>query len=60
MSESKSCFGCKNNASYQDHESWEMPHITWWVFACAARPNVANLKQFPFEKTECPDWEPTA
>lgn len=37
-----------------------MPHIYWWEHACDARPRVANLKQFPFEKTKCAEWAPEA
>lgn len=56
----KSCYGCKHNGSYREQESWEMPHINWMVYICSARPGIANLKQFPFSKTNCSKWEETA
>lgn len=55
-----SCYTCKHRHSYKETESWEMAHIYWWVHICDARPKVANLKQFPFNATECEKWEPAA
>lgn len=56
----KSCYGCTHNKSYREQESWEMPHINWMVYICAARPGIVNLKQFPFSKTNCSKWEEKA
>ena len=53
-----SCYTCKHRYSYKETESWEMPHILWWIHICDARPNIANLKQFPFNTTKCEKWEP--
>lgn len=30
-----------------------MPHIFWYIRTCDKRPSVSNLKQFPFQNTEC-------
>ena len=57
MPEQKSCYSCKFRHSHKETESWEMPHIYWWVHICDARPKVANLKQFPFNVTKCDKWE---
>ena len=53
-----SCYTCKHRHSHREIESWEMPHIYWFVHICDARPKVANLKQFPFNVTKCEKWEP--
>ena len=52
-----SCYTCKHRHSYRETESWEMPHIFWYEHVCDARPTIANLKQFPFTKTDCPKHE---
>lgn len=54
---SNCCYNCKNYHSYKETESYEMPHIFWYVFICDARPSVANLKQFPFKNTNCEKFE---
>ena len=43
-----SCRNCRYYHKYKDIESWEMPHIFWWVHQCNARQGIENLKQFPF------------
>ena len=58
LREMNSCFTCKHRHSHKKTESWELPHIFWWEHACDARPGIANLKQFPFNKTECKEWKP--
>lgn len=52
-----SCYTCKHRHSYKEAESWETPHIFWWIHICDARSTVANLKQFPFNQTKCQKWE---
>jgi len=52
----KSCYTCTHYDSWKEYESWEMPHINWRVYACSARPSIVNLKQFPFEHTNCKDF----
>jgi len=47
--ENKSCFNCVH--IHKETESWEMPHIFW--YECSARPQNAQLKQFPFFNTKC-------
>lgn len=59
MRTGKSCWTCKHRESFREEESWEMPHIWWWVHLCHARPSIANLVQFPFEQTTCQKYEPT-
>lgn len=49
-----SCWKCKHFG--REEESWEMPHIWWYV--CEARSGMANLTSFPFFKTKCPKWVP--
>lgn len=44
-----SCRDCKHFKIESD--GWEMPHIAWP--ACSARPQMANLKSFPFMVTAC-------
>ena len=53
-----SCFTCKHRHSHREIESWELPHIFWWIHSCDARPVIANLKQFPFKNTNCKEWIP--
>ena len=53
----KSCYTCRHYHSWEDYESWEMPHIKWIVYVCDARPTVVNLRQFPFENTKCNLYE---
>jgi len=53
-----SCYTCKHRHSHKETESWEMPHIFWWEHSCDTRPNIANLKQFPFKQTQCKEWIP--
>jgi len=52
-----SCYTCKHRHSHKETESWELSHIFWWVHICDVRPNVANLKQFPFSNTNCTKHE---
>jgi hypothetical protein len=44
-----SCRRCAH--LHQEHECWEMPHITWWE--CSKRPGFTNLPSFPFFHTKC-------
>ena len=53
----KNCFSCKHYHFHREEESWELPHIFWYVYACNVRPTVANLKQFPFHNTNCNKFE---
>lgn len=48
-----SCRDCKH--MHVEYESWEMPHIKYPV--CVARPQMSNLKSFPFMVTTCPQFE---
>lgn len=48
-----SCRSCEHYSAHKETESWEMSHIAWWVHICDAKPNVSNLKQFPFQNTKC-------
>ena len=41
------CRHCDRDWDGEDH------HITSEWFTCSARPNIENLKQFPFQKTNC-------
>lgn len=52
-----SCRNCRYYHKYKDIESWEMPHIFWWVHQCNARQGIENLKQFPFLNTSCKFYE---
>lgn len=52
-----SCYDCRHYHGYKDIESWEMPHISWWVHHCNARQGIENLKQFPFLNTSCKSYE---
>ncbi len=52
-----SCYSCRHYHGYKDTESWEMPHISWWVHDCNARQGIKNLKQFPFLNTSCEYYE---
>lgn len=50
----KKCTDCRHyffDEEYSDH------HLLASWCECSARPNVANLKQFPFQKTECAKFE---
>ena len=47
-----SCGNCGNFV--RETESWEMPHIYW--YECAARPGMANLRNFPFRNTKCKEF----
>ena len=49
----KSCFTCIY--LFRETESWEMPHIYWYV--CDILPQNAMLKQFPFKRTKCKKWK---
>jgi hypothetical protein len=53
----KSCYNCENYHAYREEESWEMPHIFWYVYVCDVKPTVVNLKQFPFRNTTCTKHE---
>lgn len=53
----KSCYTCKHRSITRESESWELDHIYWYVHECAVRPSIANLKQFPFNKTNCSKHE---
>lgn len=51
--EMNSCYSCKHYGSYKEVESYEMPHIFYYIYSCKARPANANLIQFPFRNTKC-------
>jgi len=53
----KSCKGCSHLEFLEDCDS--DGYITGSWFVCNARPNVSNLKQFPFKKTTCSAHAPT-
>ncbi len=48
-----SCYSCKHYDSHKEIESYEMPHICWYIHSFDARPANANLIQFPFRNTKC-------
>lgn len=56
----KSCFDCKHYHAEKEIESWELSHIFWWEHSCSVRPNISNLKQFPFSNTTCQKFERTS
>lgn len=56
----KSCFDCKHYHAEKEIESWELSHIFWWEHSCSVRPNISNLKQFPFSNTTCQKYERTS
>jgi hypothetical protein len=48
-----SCSNCRH--LWKEIESWELSHI--WGWKCEAKPNMSNLKSFPFKRTKCKSFE---
>jgi len=55
MTKLNSCAGCRHIEA-EDEQDSDGHIIGGWVI-CTARPRVSNLKQFPFKKTSCKDYE---
>lgn len=50
-----SCTDCRHYHYEEDNMDGYV--LSAWL-ECDARPTVANLKQFPFKKTECESFAP--
>ena len=48
------CMNCAH--FFVDGEGWELPQFDYPN--CLKRPDMANLKSFPFERTKCPSFTP--
>lgn len=51
----KSCCNCRHFEADKEDGNEGMGE---WYVTCLARTSVSNLKQFPFKKTHCADFEP--
>jgi hypothetical protein len=48
----RKCLNLKHQADCEDH------HITASWVECVARSGIENLRQFPFENTNCGEFSP--
>ncbi len=48
---------CTDCVHYEWNQDSDDHYITAEWVECKRRPAIANLKQFPFKKTECVDFE---
>lgn len=51
---------CKNCHSFSEQYDCEDHHVTASWVECSARKGVENLRQFPFQNTQCADYRQRA